>query len=103
MLKKVSIGKGASVVLVISMFGMGAPSLPSAYASVENNTQVLTQDEQKAPANVLSKLEIEGTTFDQTFLPDLFQYTATVENNVQSITLHASSEDENAAITMTVN
>lgn len=103
MLKKVSIRKGASVVLVISMFGMGAPSLPSAYASGENNTQVSAQNEQKAPVNVLSKLEIEGTSFDQMFSPELYQYTATVENNVKSITLHADSEDENAAITITVN
>jgi hypothetical protein len=103
MLKKVSIGKGVTVVLVISMFGMGAPSLPSAYASGVDNTQVSTQNEQKAPVNELSKLEIEGTTFDQTFSPELYQYTATVENNVQSITLHASSEDEKAAITISVN
>lgn len=105
MLKKVSIGKGVSIVLVISMFGMGAPSLPSVYAyyGVDNNTQVSVSNDQKAPVNVLSKLEIEGTPFDQTFSPDLYQYTATVENNVQSITLLASSEDENAAITITVN
>lgn len=102
MLKKVSIGKGVSIVLVISMFGMGAPSLPSVYASGEDNTsQVSAQNEQKAPINVLSKLEIEGTPFDQTFSPDLYQYTATVENNVQSITLLASSVDENAKITIT--
>ncbi|MDP4107892.1 MAG: cadherin-like beta sandwich domain-containing protein, partial [Bacillota bacterium] len=104
MLKKVSIGKGVSIVLVISMFGMGAPSLPSVYASGEDNTsQVSVQNEQKAPVNVLSNLEIEGTTLDQTFLPDLYKYTATVENNVQSITLLASSVDEKAAITITVN
>ncbi|MDP4156376.1 MAG: cadherin-like beta sandwich domain-containing protein, partial [Bacillota bacterium] len=105
MLKKVSIGKGVSIVLVISMFGMGAPSLPSVYASGEDNTsQVSVQNEQKAPVNVLSNLEIEGTTLDQTFLPDLYKYTATVENNVQSITLLASSSvDEKAAITITVN
>jgi hypothetical protein len=105
MLKKVSIGKGVSIVLVISMFGMGAPSLPSVYAydGVDNNTQVSVSNDQKAPVNVLSKLEIEGTPFDKTFSPDLYQYTATVENNVQSITLLASSEDENAAITITVN
>jgi hypothetical protein len=102
MLKKVSIGKGASIVLVISMFGMGAPSLPSVYAS-DNTVQVSDQNEQKAPVNVLSNLEIEGTTLDQTFLPNLYNYTATVENNVQSITLHASSVDENAKITITVN
>jgi hypothetical protein len=104
MLKKVSIGKGVSIVLVISMFGMGAPSLPSVYAiGTDNTTQVSVSNEQKAPVNVLSKLEIEGTPFDRTFSSDLFQYTATVENNVQSITLLASSVDENAAITITVN
>jgi hypothetical protein len=103
MLKKASIGKGASVVLVISMFGMGAPSLPSVYAAGADHTQVSTQNEQKAPVNVLSKLEIDGATLDQTFAPDLYQYTATVENNVQSITLHASSVDENAAITISLN
>jgi hypothetical protein len=98
MLKKVSIGKGVSIVLVISMFGMGAPSLPSVYASSTDNTaQLSVQNEQ------LSKLEIEGTPFDQTFLPDLYQYKATVENNVQSVTLLASSEDKNAAITITAN
>jgi hypothetical protein len=104
MLKKVSIGKGVSIVLVISMFGLGAPSLPAVYASgVDNTTQVTDSNEQNAPANVLSKLEIEGTPFDKTFSPNLNQYTATVENNVQSITLLTSSEDENAAITITVN
>jgi hypothetical protein len=100
MLKKVSIGKGVSIVLVISMFGMGAPSLPSVYAS-DNTAQVSDQSEQKAPVNVLSNLEIEGTKLDQTFLPNLYNYTATVENNVQSITLLASSVDENAKITIT--
>jgi hypothetical protein len=104
MLKKVSIGRGVSIVLVISMFGMGAPSLPSVYASdVDNTAQMSAQSEQKAPVNVLSKLEIVGATLDQTFSPDFYQYTATVENNVQSITLLASSEDEKSAIAISVN
>lgn len=101
MLKKASVGKGVSIILVISMVGMGAPFIPSAYANGEVNSSVpAIQNEQNNSLNVLSKLEIEEIPFDQDFSPSLYQYTATVESNVQNVTLQVKSDNENAAITI---
>jgi hypothetical protein len=86
------------------MFGMGAPSLPSALAAGGDTAQTVTQTEQAESVNLLSKLEIQGIPFDQgEFSPGTSNYTATVENSVKSITLLASSDSTNAKITITVN
>ena len=48
--------------------------------------------------NSLSKLEIEGIALDQKFTEDVHDYSSTVGNDVEKITLLAASPNENAAI-----
>jgi len=83
MLTKVS-KKGLNAVLIVSMLGMSLGSyIPTAYAEVT--------DTQESQTTTLTRLEIEGIKLDQDFSADLNQYSATVNNGVQTINLYVES------------
>jgi hypothetical protein len=108
MLKKASISKGASIVLVISMVGIGVPSMTSALTTDENSAPAVSQTAQVTSPNTLSSLELQGTQgiipFDQgAFSAGTYTYSATVTNDVKSVTLLGSSANTNATVTITVN
>jgi hypothetical protein len=88
--------KGINVMLVISMIWMGSGSyLPTAYA--ETTTAPV---QETPPASTLSKLEIEGIELSQKFSGDLFEYSAAVENKVQTIKLLVESSNTDSSITI---
>jgi hypothetical protein len=101
---KVPIGKGGNAVLVISMLCIGSFTyMPTAYAyaSVDGKENTSTpQEELNTPSNSLSRLEIDGVQLDQTFSSNVTKYTATVENDVQNITLLVKSDNTNSVITV---
>ncbi len=83
------------VILVGSLVGMGTSTyMPAAKAAV--GTSVILEESQTV--NSLSKLEIEGIALDQKFTEDVHDYSSTVGNDVEEITLLAASPNENAAI-----
>ena len=88
--------KGINAMLVISMIWMGCGSyLPIAYAEP---TTVPVQE--TAPSSTLSTLEIEGIEMTQKFSDDLYEYSATVENEVQTIKLLVESSNSDSSITI---
>ncbi|MCM3114192.1 cadherin-like beta sandwich domain-containing protein [Neobacillus sp. MER 74] len=88
--------KALNVFLVISLAWVGAgSSIPSVYA--ETNTSTVQENQL---ASNLSKLEIEGKELDQKFAADLFEYTATVGNEVENIKLLVDSSNTDASITI---
>jgi hypothetical protein len=83
------------VILVGSLVGMGTSTyMPGAEAA--EGTSVILEEAQTV--NSLSKLEIEGIALDQKFTEDVHDYSSTVGNDVEKITLLAASPNENAAI-----
>ena len=88
--------KALNVFLVISLAWVGAgSSISSVYA--ETNTSTVQENQL---ASNLSKLEIEGKELDQKFAADLFEYTATVGNEVENIKLLVDSSNTDASITI---
>ncbi|MCK2004826.1 cadherin-like beta sandwich domain-containing protein [[Brevibacterium] frigoritolerans] len=85
------------VILVGSLVGMGTSTyMPAAEAS--EGTSVILEETQTQTVNGLSKLGIEGIALDQKLTEDVHDYSSTVGNEVEKITLLAASPNENAAI-----
>ncbi|MDP4085512.1 MAG: cadherin-like beta sandwich domain-containing protein [Bacillota bacterium] len=96
---KVQVRKGVNLVLTISMLGAGSSLyIPAAYAADNGNPPL--QSVQDTSANLLSRLEIDGIQFDQSFSQLTSQYTATVENNIDNIHLLAGTDDNQITIMM---
>jgi hypothetical protein len=88
--------KGINAMLVISMIWMGSSSyLPTAYAET---TSAPVQETE--PASTLSRIEIEGIELSQKFSGDLFEYSAAVENQVQTIKLLVEGSNTDSSITI---
>ena len=83
------------VILVGSLVGMGTSTYIPAGEAGEGTSVIL---EEAQTVNSLSKLEIEGIALDQKFTEDVHDYSSTVGNDVEKITLLAASPNENAAI-----
>lgn len=83
------------VILVGSLVGMGTFTYMPAAEAAEGTSVNL---EEAKTVNSLSKLEIEGIALDQKFTEDVHDYSSTVGNDVEKITLLAASPNENAAI-----
>ncbi|MEW5593351.1 cadherin-like beta sandwich domain-containing protein [Peribacillus frigoritolerans] len=83
------------VILVGSLMGMGTSIYMPAAEAAEGTSVIL---EEAQTVNSLSKLEIEGIALDQKFTEDVHDYSSTVGNDVEKITLLAASPNENAAI-----
>ncbi|MCM3168909.1 cadherin-like beta sandwich domain-containing protein [Peribacillus frigoritolerans] len=83
------------VILVGSLVGMGTSTYMPAAEAAEGTSVILEEAE---TVNSLSKLEIEGIALDQKFTEDVHDYSSTVGNDVEKITLLAASPNENAAI-----
>lgn len=86
--------RGIIVILAAFLGSMGTLPNPPA-ASAETVAA--------AETNVLSILEVKGISLDKEFSADQLDYSATVENDVQSITLHVESNNPNASITVNGN
>ncbi|MGG3478266.1 hypothetical protein ABES21_12200 [Peribacillus frigoritolerans] len=95
-LKKTSV----KVILVGSLVGMGTSTYMPAAEAAEGTSVIL---EETQTVNSLSKLEIEGIALDQKFTEDVHDYSSTVGNDVEKITLHAASPNEKAAIYVKVS
>lgn len=88
--------KALNVMLVISMVWMGVGSyIPSAYA--ETNTAPVQENQ---PETTLSKLEIEGIELNQKFAADLYEYAATVGNEIETMKLLVESTNPESSITI---
>ncbi|MEH7414853.1 cadherin-like beta sandwich domain-containing protein [Neobacillus drentensis] len=86
--------KGLNAVLIVSILGFGTSyNLPTAYAE-ETVTQV------SQTTNTLAKLEIEGIKLDKDFSAEINQYSATVENETNSIQLLAEGSNESSIISI---
>lgn len=83
------------VILVGSLVGMGTSTYMPAAEAAEGTSVILEEAE---TVNSLSKLEIEGIALDQKFTEDVHDYSSTVGNDVEKITLLAASPNEYAAI-----
>lgn len=93
-------GKGVKIILAASLVSMGSISyIPTTYAATADQLAVTTNSVGQNP-NTLSGLEIEGVPLDQTFSPNQKEYLATVENEIQEITLVVESENPQASITV---
>ncbi|MDR4946158.1 cadherin-like beta sandwich domain-containing protein [Neobacillus cucumis] len=87
--------KGLSAVLIVSILGLGTGyNLPTVYAE-DTGTEV------SQISNTLAKLEIEGIKLDQDFSADINQYSATVENETDSI--HILVEGTNTDSIISIN
>ena len=86
--------KGLNAVLIVSILGLGTGyNLPTAYAE-ETVTQV------SQTANTLAKLEIEGVKLDKDFSAEINQYSATVENETNSIHILVEGSNTNSIISI---
>ncbi|TWE09065.1 cadherin-like protein [Neobacillus bataviensis] len=86
--------KGLNVVLIVSILGLGTGyNLPTAYAE-ETVTQV------SQTANTLAKIEIEGVKLDKDFSAEINQYSATVENETNSIHILVKGSNTNSIISI---
>ncbi|MCM3728743.1 cadherin-like beta sandwich domain-containing protein [Neobacillus cucumis] len=86
--------KGLNAVLIVSLLGLGTGyNLPTAYAE-ETVTQV------SQTANTLAKLEIEGVKLDKDFTSEINQYSATVENETNSIHILVEGSNTNSIISI---
>lgn len=83
------------VILVGSLVGIGTSTYMPATEAAEGTSVIL---EEAQTVNSLSKLEIEGIALDQKFTEDVHDYSSTVGNDVEKITLLAASPNEDAAI-----
>ncbi|MDM5356882.1 cadherin-like beta sandwich domain-containing protein [Peribacillus sp. ACCC06369] len=87
--------KSVKAILVGSLVGIGASTYMPVVEAAEGPS-VLQEEAQTV--NILSKLEIEGLVLDQKFSESIHDYSSTVGNDVEKITLIAESYNENAAI-----
>lgn len=95
-MKKPKANKVLNVMLVISMVWIGVGSyIPSAYA--ETNTAPVQENQ---PETTLSKLEIEGIELDQKFAADLYDYAATVGNELETMNLLVEGTNPESSITI---
>ncbi|PFO06395.1 hypothetical protein COJ85_08695 [Bacillus sp. AFS076308] len=86
--------KGLNAVLIVSILGLGTGyNLPTAYAE-ETVTQV------SQTTNTLAKLEIEGVKLDKNFSAEINQYSATVENETDSIHILVEGSNTNSIISI---
>ena len=83
------------VILVGSLVGIGTSTYMPATEAAEGTSVIL---EEAQTVNSLSKLEIDGIALDQKFTQDVHDYSSTVGNDVEKITLLAASPNEDAAI-----
>lgn len=98
MFTKVQKSKGVKLIVVVSMFGMGLSSyIPTASAETDQNA-VVTETELNT--NQLSKLEIKGMQLDKNFSSNVMEYSAVVENSIQTISLMVEAENPDADITV---
>ncbi|NCT35535.1 cadherin-like beta sandwich domain-containing protein [Bacillus sp. EB93] len=95
MMKKGLKETSVKVILVGSLVGMGTSTYMPAAEAAEGPSVILKEAQ---TVNSLSKLEIEGMALDQKFTEDVHDYSSTVGNDVEKITLLAASPNENAAI-----
>ncbi|PCD07695.1 hypothetical protein CMV16_10350 [Peribacillus simplex] len=94
-MKKCLKESSVKVILVGSLVGMGTSTYMPAAEAAEGTSVIL---EEAQTVNSLSKLEIEGIALDQKFTEDVHDYSSTVGNDVEKITLLAASPNEKAAI-----
>ncbi|PLS02831.1 cadherin-like beta sandwich domain-containing protein [Neobacillus cucumis] len=86
--------KGLNAVLIISILSLGTGyNLPTVYAE-ETVSQV------SQTSNQLAKLEIEGVKLDQDFSADLNQYSATVDNDTDTIQILVEGSNANSIISI---
>ena len=92
--------KGFKVMAAITLIGIIISStIPSALAATDEGSSATESNNGQNQSNLLlSKLEIEGIQLDEALSPDLFNYSATVENDVKEISLIVESENPEAAI-----
>ncbi|RLQ97150.1 cadherin-like beta sandwich domain-containing protein [Falsibacillus albus] len=93
---------GIKLMAVVSIISISiySTSLAAFAEGDQSPSDGQTKEEQVQNNNLLSKLEVEGIQLDETLAPDLFDYTATVENDIQTIKITAESENSNAIITI---
>lgn len=100
MRSKITVGKSVSIVLIVSMIGMGtATSIPRAYAA-SNVENAVTAD---SIANILSQLKIinpDGSSTDQNVVSGTYQYSLTVKNSISRITLFLKEANDKGSITV---
>ncbi|MEH7304873.1 cadherin-like beta sandwich domain-containing protein [Neobacillus drentensis] len=88
--------KPLNVMLVFSLVWMGVGSyIPTAYA--ETNTATIQENQRE---NTLSRVEIEGVELDQKFASDLYEYSANVDNDVDTVKLLVDSTNTDSSITI---
>jgi hypothetical protein len=95
-------GKGMTLILVVSIIGMGTFSyIPNVHAesNQQNETTPAAQENQLAN-NTLAKLQIDGIPLNQAFSADVTTYSATVENEIESIQLKMETNDPGSLITV---
>lgn len=87
--------RGLSLILIATMVGIGTVSyIPPAFAEDTATVQ------ENPAANTLSKLEIAGGKLDKDFSAEINEYSATVENEIQSIYLLTESSNKDSIITI---
>ncbi|MFP5111024.1 cadherin-like beta sandwich domain-containing protein [Bacillaceae bacterium C204] len=95
-MKQPKASKALNAMLIISMVWLGVGSyIPSAYA--ETNTAPVQENQSET---TLSKLEIEGIELDQKFAADLYEYAATVGNEIETMKLLVESTNPESSITI---
>ncbi|MDN3015014.1 cadherin-like beta sandwich domain-containing protein [Paenibacillus sp. BSR1-1] len=83
--------KGFHAMLAVSLVSLGTVSyIPTASA----------ESIAKVEASSLSMLELKGIALDKDFSAEIYEYTATVANDVKTITLHAESADPASSISI---
>jgi hypothetical protein len=95
---------GAKLVLVVSMVGLGSfVNMPAPIMAMENQTGLSSTTNDVQQTNTLSKLEVDGVQLNQDLSPGVYDYSASVNNSIQSVTLNVGSDNPDAIITVTVN
>ncbi len=90
--------KGVKLIVIVSMIGMGVSAyIPTAFADTDLPAAVTNTG---IYSNQLSKLEIEGMPLDKDFSPNVKEYTAVVDNSIQTISLVVEAENSDAVITV---
>ncbi|MBV7503998.1 cadherin-like beta sandwich domain-containing protein [Bacillus sp. sid0103] len=88
--------KPLNVMLVFSLVWMGVGSyIPTAYA--ETNTATVQENQNES---TLSRVEIEGVELDQKFASNLYEYSASVDNEVDTVKLLVESTNTDESITI---
>jgi hypothetical protein len=94
---------GAKLVLVVSMVGLGSfVNMPAPIMAMENQTGLSSTTNDVQQTNILTKLEVDvdGSQINQDLSPGVFDYSASVNNSSQSVSLKVES---NSDATITVN